>query len=139
LVAAEKANLQQGMNYRAGKDYSKYSVSTLSREALDELLERIAKRGAKAIITFPARACSNGLSGKLVREIATEHFRIRQKHIASKFSSLGGTGKKRKGNTHRKARKVTKELILFLNPRPTSNGTGRNRPVGERRKPRNDS
>jgi adenine-specific DNA-methyltransferase len=102
---------------------SKYSASTSSRKALNDLFESVASRGAKAIVTFPARACSNGLSGKVVREIASDHFRVRQKSVASKFSSLGGKGKKHNGKMHRNARRGTRELILFLNPRPTSNGT----------------
>jgi adenine-specific DNA-methyltransferase len=113
---------------------SKYSVSKSSGEALNELLENVANRGAKAIITFPARTCSNGLSGKLVREIASEHFRVRQRHIKSKFSSLGGTGKQRNGKTHRKAQKGTKELILFLSPRPISNSRNGNSRGGDKRK-----
>src|SRR5205085_695086 len=36
---------------------SKYSVTTLSRAALDELFKTVAARGAKAIVTFPMRAC----------------------------------------------------------------------------------
>ena len=101
---------------------SKYSVATLSRSALDELFKAVAVRGAKAIVTFPARACSNGLSGKIVRAVASEHFQVRQRIIQSNFSSLGGTGKERNGKTHRKARRGTKELILFLSPKQRSNG-----------------
>jgi adenine-specific DNA methylase len=99
---------------------SKYSASTSSHKALDELFELVAKRRAKAIVTFPVRACSNGLSGKVVREIADEHFRVRQRIIRSKFSSLGGTGKERNGKIHRKARRGTNELILFLTPRQSA-------------------
>ena len=112
---------------------SKYSAATSSRKALDELFGSVASRGAKAIVTFPARACSNGLSGKVVREIASEHFRVRERVVQSKFSSLGGTGKKRNGKLHRKARRGTKELILFLSPKPTSNGTAHDRTHGEKR------
>jgi adenine-specific DNA-methyltransferase len=104
---------------------SKYSATTSSRKALDELFESVASRGAKAIVTFPARACSNGLSGKVVREIAADHFRVRQKRVTSKFSSLGGKGKKHNGKIHRKARKGTRELILFLNPKAIANSAAR--------------
>jgi len=104
---------------------SKYSVITSSRIALDELFETIAARGAKAIVTFPSSACSNGLSGEVVCETARAHFRVRQRVIESNFSSLGGTGKSRQGKLHRKPRKGTKELILFLNPRRNANGVVR--------------
>jgi hypothetical protein len=90
-----------------------------------ELFQTVANRRVKAIVTFPARLCSNGLSGKTVRAIANQHFWVRETVVQSKFSSLGGTGKKRNGKLHRKARKGTKELILFLNPKPVSNNAAR--------------
>lgn len=102
---------------RRSRPQSKYSAATSSRAALDDLFKTVARCGAKAIVTFPACACSNGLSGKIVRDIAGEHFRVRERVVRSKFSSLGGTGKKRNGKKHRNARKGTNELILFLSPK----------------------
>ena len=59
-------------------------------EALDDLLDNIAHRGAKAIVTFPDHECSNGLSGEAIVDMSAEYFRIRIKEVDSKFSTLGG-------------------------------------------------
>jgi|SRR6267142_5756715 len=94
---------------------SRYSLKAESQEALSELLSMIAAKGAKGIITFPAGNCSNGLSGDTVRELARQHFRVREKAVQSKFSTLGGTGDGRgKG---RAARQFARELILSLTPK----------------------
>lgn len=96
---------------------SKYSVSSESAEALAELLKTVASRGARAILTFPDHDCSNGLSGNSVREIAAKHFRIRERQVASKFSTLGGTGDDRDDEAGRSARKQAQELMLVLKPK----------------------
>jgi adenine-specific DNA methylase len=96
---------------------SKYSISSESAEALDDLLKSVASRGAKSIVTFPEYDCSNGLSGNSVREIAAKHFHIRERQVASKFSTLGGTGDDRGNEAGRSARKHAQELILVLKPR----------------------
>src|SRR5579859_338034 len=70
---------------------SRYSLKGESRKALSHLLGKIAEKGAKAIVTFPATECSNGLSGDIVRELAEQYFRVREKTVLSKFSTLGGT------------------------------------------------
>jgi adenine-specific DNA-methyltransferase len=94
---------------------SRYSLKRESREALSELLGKIASKGAKAIVTFPAHKCSNGLSGNIVQELARQHFRVRVITVRSKFSTLGGTSDDpEKG---RKARQSATELILCLNPK----------------------
>lgn len=95
---------------------SKYSVSSESAAALSDLLWVVASRGARAILTFPDHDCSNGLSGDSVREIAAKHFRIRERQIESKFSTLGGIGDCRCDKTGRAARRYAKELILLLSP-----------------------
>jgi adenine-specific DNA methylase len=98
---------------------SSYSVSSEAPAALDDLLKTVASRGARAILTFPDHVCSNGLSGSSVRQIARRHFRIRTEHVKSLFSSMGGTGdKKRKGEAKRNARHITKELMLVLEQKP---------------------
>ena len=71
---------------------SKYSISSEFTVALNDLLKNVASRGATAILTFPDYDCSNGLSGNSVREIAAEHFNVCLLRVASKFSTLGGTG-----------------------------------------------
>jgi hypothetical protein len=90
---------------------SKYSLKSESLAALRELFEAISVRGARAILTFPQRRCSNGLSGRLVTNLANEYFETEQHWVAAKFSTLGGN------NEHRYARRATRELILLLRPR----------------------
>jgi adenine-specific DNA-methyltransferase len=96
---------------------SKYSVSSESKEALDNLLATVASCGARAIMTFPDHDCSNGLSGDAVREIASKHFRVRVNQVESKFSTLGGTGDDRDDEGGRSARQKAHELMLVLQPR----------------------
>lgn len=95
---------------------SKYSLKKESPDALDDLLGVIAARGARAVLTFPDHVCSNGLSGDSVREIATKHFRVLERQVESKFSTLGGTGDYRADEAGRAARQTTKELMLVLSP-----------------------
>ncbi len=97
---------------------SKFSLISESEDALDALLKTVSSRGAKAILTFPDHECSNGLSGELVREIASKHFSVREKRVNSLFSSLGGTGdNSRKQEAGRSASKHAKELMLVLVPK----------------------
>lgn len=97
---------------------SSYSVTSESSFALNNLLETISSRGARAILTFPDHKCSNGLSGDSVREMAATHFRVREKSVKSKFSTLGGTGNsERNGEGSRSARHHANELMLVLQPK----------------------
>jgi adenine-specific DNA methylase len=97
---------------------SKYSIGTQSAEALDDLLETVSSKGARAILTFPDHECSNGLSGNLVRKTAKKYFKIREKVVKSKFSTLGGNGRLSKtGKKGRGAKRKAKELILVLKPK----------------------
>ncbi|MBL8078897.1 MAG: DNA adenine methylase [Anaerolineales bacterium] len=96
---------------------SKYSVSSESAKALEDLFKSIALHSATAIVTFPDHVCSNGLSGKLVREIASKYFQIREQLVTSKFSTLGGTGDERGNEAGRSARQHANELILVLTPK----------------------
>lgn len=98
---------------------SKYSLKSESVTALDKLFAEIARKRAKAIVTFPQRKCSNGLSGRMVLNLAKNHFEVEQHWVASKFSTLGGN------NDHRDARCATRELILVLRPRLQGNATNR--------------
>jgi adenine-specific DNA methylase len=90
---------------------SKFSLRGESSEALRELLENISLRRARAIVTFPQRLCSNGLSGTHVAQLAGQYFSVEKHWVASKFSTLGGD------NHHRYARRSTRELILILRPK----------------------
>jgi adenine-specific DNA-methyltransferase len=97
---------------------SSYSVTSESTSALNGLLKTISARGARAILTFPDHECSNGLSGKSVREISNRYFRVKEKTVKSKFSTMGGTGNaQRNGEGLRSARHHADELILVLDPK----------------------
>jgi len=87
---------------------SKYSLKSESSVALEALFETISYRRAKAIVTFPQRKCSNGLSGRAVIDLAKKYFEVEHHWVGSKFSTLGGN------NNHRDARSSTRELILIL-------------------------
>ena len=96
---------------------SKYSVLSESEEAFEDLLETVARRGARAIVSSPDHDCSNGLGGDLVREIATDHFRVRARKVQSKFSTLGGSGENGEGERGRVSRHHANELMLVLDPK----------------------
>lgn len=97
---------------------SKYSVGTESVKALDDLLETLASRKTRVILTFPDHACSNGLSGNRVKTIAKRYFSVQQKTIRSRFSTLGGNGcGDDPKSVGRAARNNANELILVLKPR----------------------
>ena len=96
---------------------SRYSVSTESATALNSLLKTISSKGAKAILTFPKRECSNGLSGRVVEDMADKYFKVRSFVKKSTFSTLGGT-KDRYGQGYgRTGRQKAHELVFTLIPR----------------------
>jgi adenine-specific DNA methylase len=96
---------------------SDFSMKTTSSTALGKLLGKVAEKGASAILTFPDHDCSNGLSGKIVREEARKHFKVREKIVSSNFSTLGGTSGKSATGSERAARQMAQELILHLSPK----------------------
>lgn len=95
---------------------SKYSTKTESADALEDLLKTVSSKGAQAILTFPDHACSNGLSGDMVRDIARTYFKIREMCVKSRFSTLGGPAENGTDKRSRKARRNADELILVLDP-----------------------
>ena len=95
---------------------SRYSVATEAKGALDDLLAKVASRGARALLTFPDHSCSNGLSGESVRQVASKFFSFSFQHVDSHFSTLGGTGDNRDDEGGRAARQIAKELMLVLDP-----------------------
>jgi len=101
----------------AERPRSSYSVTSEAPSALEHLLVGIADREAKAILTFPQRACSNGLSGPDVCAIANKYFRVKSTFKRSRFSTLGGTQDAEGNGYGRRARQKTHELILTLTPR----------------------
>jgi adenine-specific DNA-methyltransferase len=96
---------------------SSYSVQSESAEAFERLLQVISSKQASVIITFPDHDCSNGLSGERVLNLAKQHFSVRKKAVASRFSSLGGTSDNRGNEAGRSARVAASELILHLTPK----------------------
>lgn len=100
---------------RERRPQSRYSIVTGATKAFSELLTKLATKGATCIVTFPAHHCSNGLSGDTVRKIAREYFKVTEKLVQSKFSTLGGVDVE-VGNG-RVARHAAEELILTLSPR----------------------
>lgn len=95
---------------------SKYSLKSESFTALDSLLETIASKKARVILTFPDHDCSNGLSGKKVKDIARKYFAVKEKIVKSRFSTLGGNGTGMAAGEGRAARHSADELILALKP-----------------------
>lgn len=90
---------------------SRYSVQTESREAISELLKTVAANGATAIVTFPDKRCSNGISSYYLRQVAEKAFAtVECKTIKGRFSTLGGDG------SHRDARQASQELVMVLRP-----------------------
>ncbi len=90
---------------------SDYSVQTASCNAITKLFKALSLVGSSAIVTFPAGLASNGLSGRIVKDIAGQFFRIKSTKITSRFSTLGGNLR------NRDARQSSDELILTLTPR----------------------
>ena len=97
---------------------SKYSNSGQSAKALEDLMEAIAKTGAKVILTFPKGKCSNGLSGAKVKKICKKYFTVENddEHVRGYFSTLGGNNKEK----NRPHKKESVEMILLLSSRHVS-------------------
>lgn len=103
---------------------SKFSNAGQSLKALEDLMSTLAGKEATVIFTFPRWACSNGLSGDKVMEIAEKWFdidggsRIHEHVVVGKFSTMGGNNKQKLKNDRVKTSRVTsEELLLLLKPR----------------------
>lgn len=90
---------------------STFSNISQSIDSLINLLNNLSHVGATVIFTFPEGESSNGLSGKLVEEIAYQFYSIDKKIVKGRFSTLGGNKDKRD------SRKDSSELILLMRPR----------------------
>lgn len=99
----------------AERPSSKYSQKRTSLPAIQDLLVTLSKRGVSAIVTFPNHECSNGIDASLIKDIASELFRIRTQSVSSVFSTLGGPSSKKHGS--RLARLSADEMILCLEPK----------------------
>lgn len=96
---------------RDHRPQSPFSNKGESAGAVTQLLEGLSHSGCTVLFTFPNAECSNGLSGKQIREVAEEHFIVTSKVVPGRFSTLGGN------NLSRKARLKSEELILILKPK----------------------
>jgi adenine-specific DNA methylase len=93
---------------------SSYSVKREASGAMCELLAATARKGADAIVTFPNHACSNGLSGESIINMAKEYFEVTDISVKSRLSTLGGVGVDSIENEIRGARRDTSELIIIM-------------------------
>ena len=80
---------------RAERPQSRYSTLSSAEGAFTELLDCVARSGARVVLTFPERSATNGLSGARVERIARRHFSIDRRVIEGRFSTLGGSGGQR--------------------------------------------
>lgn len=101
--------------YRPRSDFSMKRTAT---PAMNALLGRLANQRATVVLTFPAHACSNGLSGSSVLKIAGKFFLSEVVKVSSRFSTLGGPAKD-VPSSKRRARRNATELILVLKPKQT--------------------
>lgn len=99
---------------------SAYSRKDRSRDAMNDLLETLADRRCRVVLTFPKATCSNGLSGDAIEKMAKTYFEVVRRSVKTRFSTLGGN------TANRAARKISDELMLALRPR--SRGRRRKRP-----------
>ena len=90
---------------------SGFSKKSASQQALEELLTALSAAGVTVIFTFPAGECSNGLSGKIVNDMAQNWFSVKEQSVGGQFSTLGGN------NDHRASRRPSNELLLLLRPK----------------------
>lgn len=93
---------------RPQSDFSKRGTSL---SALENLLNGLGDTRAKAIFTFPAAMCSNGISSEAIEERAEGYFEIRRFMVNGVFSTLGGN------NSHRKPTQSAEELVMMLKPK----------------------
>lgn len=107
-VAVSGAGRYSDPALRPRSDFSLKSSASASMEAL---VDRIADRGARAVITFPVGRCSNGLSGSDLLNLAKLRFTVTSFVANGSFSTLGGN------NLNRVSRKPSAELVLVLRPK----------------------
>ena len=74
------------------------------------LLESLAYRGCRVVLTFPQGDASNGVNGQELADLTRQWFVVKARVVDSKFSTLGGNG------FNRRARHRTEELVLTLLP-----------------------
>ena len=95
---------------RSERPRSRFSLKTQARDAIVDLLQRLASNGCRVILTFPQGDASNGLNGKELVQIAREWFLVDTTLVVSQFSTLGGNG------SNRNPRQRTGELVMTMKP-----------------------
>lgn len=97
----------------AERPQSKFSNVGQSKLALEEMLHKLSDKQATVIFTFPSGKCSNGLSGKDIRNVAKKYFDIEDErhHVHGSFSTMGGNNKNRPHKID------SDELLLLLRPK----------------------
>lgn len=89
---------------------SAYSLKMQAWNTMMNLLESLASRGCRVILTFPYCTASNGINGAELTKVATRLFQVSSDVVESRFSTLGGDGR------NRKARQATKEIVAVMKP-----------------------
>ena len=90
---------------------SDFSSKARAEVAFSTLIQTLANKGTGCIVTYPDKACSNGLSGEAVCDITAQHYRVARESNPSVFSTLGGNG------SGRDARIKVAELVLVCRTR----------------------
>ena len=87
---------------------SRYSRKGGSMAAISDLLHTLRSKECTVVLTFPRAECSNGLSGDMIKQIASGLFDVSSRSVRRSFSTLGGN------KINRTARSVRDELVLIL-------------------------
>lgn len=91
---------------------SHFSNTGQAKDALKSLIEKLANKKCTVVFTFPSGDASNGLSGKYIKEVASEYYNVKDyTTVNGKFSTLGGNNE-----GSRDARQESSELILLMKP-----------------------
>jgi adenine-specific DNA-methyltransferase len=90
---------------------SEFSIRSKAKRAVERLLELLAERGVRVVLTFPKEETSNGLSGPAVEDLAKTYFKCTTTIVNGRFSTLGGNSE------NRKARIPAYEAIIVMSPR----------------------
>jgi adenine-specific DNA-methyltransferase len=96
---------------RERRPRSEFSLRSKAKGALERLLELLAEKGVRTVLTFPREETSNGLSGAAVEGIARTYFKCTTTVVNGRSSTLGGNLE------NRKARIPAYEVILVMSPR----------------------
>lgn len=95
----------------AERPSSLFSRTARAADALLSLLDVLADRGCRTILTFPQHAGSNGIVGHELVDRCRTRFEIDVRSVSTRFSTLGGN------NLIRASRRRSAELVLYMKPR----------------------